>query len=140
VSDVLETSWYTLVSGAAVGQYGLFTSGLGAAASRKAGLVDPGVFVACRPQGSVFGSIVIAGRVRFTLQLSNLPAWFHSAQGFLTLSSTAPGEQLPWSFAGQVQGLRAKGAESCFVLKRALPVPTRVEDERTWRMANRVER
>jgi len=78
VSDVLETSWYTLVSGAAVGQYGLFTSGLGAAASRKAGLVDPGVFVACRPQGSVFGSIVIAGRVRFTLQLSNLPAWFRS--------------------------------------------------------------
>ncbi len=129
VTDLPETSWYTLVAGAATGQYGIFTSGLSTAEGIKAGLVDPNVYVACVAQGDVFSPVVVAGRVRFTVQLSNLPTSFNSAAGFLALCSTVHGEQQPSSLAGHMQGTGQNGANSCFIGKSCLPTSTH---EATW--------
>jgi len=125
VTDVPETAWYQLVAGQATGQYGIFTSGLADAEGIKAGLVDPQVYVACVAQGDVFSPVVVAGRVRYTVQLSNLPPTFDSAAKFLTLCSTVRGEQQPSSLAGHMQGTGQNGANSCFIGRSCLPTSTR---------------
>jgi len=125
LTDLPETSWYVLVAGQATGQYGIFTSGLSTAEGIKAGLVDPDVVVACVPQGDVFSPVYVAGRVRFTINLSGLPATFNSAAAFLTLCSTVHGTQNPSSIAGHMQGTGQNGANSCFIARDCLPTPTR---------------
>ena len=124
LTDLTETSWYTLVAGQATGQYGFFTSGLSTIEGVKAGLVDPDVVVACVPQGDVFAPIYVAGRVQFTVQLSNLPAAFNSAQAFLNLCSTVQGQQQPSSVAGKMQATGQNGEDSCFIGKPCSPTPT----------------
>lgn len=129
ITDLPETSWYVLVQGQATGQYGIFTSGLSTAEGIKAGLVDPAVVVACAPQGDVFAPVYVAGRVRFTVLLSNLPPAFNSAASFLTLCSTVHGTQNPSSLAGHMQGTGQNGANSCFIARDCLATPTRAG---TW--------
>ncbi|HEY6196714.1 MAG TPA: hypothetical protein VI504_16925 [Candidatus Eisenbacteria bacterium] len=114
-TDLVRTTWYALVAGQATGQYGIFTSGLTTAEGLKAGLVDPDVYVACVAQGAVFAPIFVAGRVQFTIQLTNLPASFTSAQTFLGLCSTVSGQQQPSSIAGKFQATGHNGADSCFI-------------------------
>ncbi len=113
--DLVKTSWYSLVVGQATGQYGVFTSGVSTAEGVKAGLVDPGVYVACVAQGAVFSPIVVAGRVQFTIKLTNLPASFNSAQSFLGQCSIVSGQQQPSSLAGKFQATGHNGADSCFI-------------------------
>jgi hypothetical protein len=125
ITDLPETSWYELVAGQATGQYGIFTTGVSTAEGIKAGLVDPDVVVGCVPQGDVFSPIYVAGRARFTIQLSGLPASFNSAEDFLALCSTVHGEQQPSSLAGHMQGTGTNGASSCFAAKPCSPTPTR---------------
>jgi hypothetical protein len=123
--DVAQTSWYELVTGQATGQFGIFTTGVSTIEGIKGGLVDPDVVVACTPQGDVFSPIYFAGRARFTVQLSNLPGAFDSAQDFLALCSTVRGEQQPSSVAGKMQGTGENGASSCYAAKPCPPTPTR---------------
>ena len=123
--DLSQTNWYELVAGQATGQYGIFTSGVSTVEGIKGGLVDPDVVVACVPQGDVFSPIYFAGRVRFTVQLSNLPASFDSAQDFLALCSTVHGEQQPSSVAGKMQGTGENGASSCYAAQPCNPTPAR---------------
>jgi hypothetical protein len=129
VTDLPETSWYTLVAGQSTGQYGIFTNGISTVEGVKAGLVDPDVVVACVPQGDVFAPIYVAGRVRFTIQLSNLPSAFNSAQDFLALCSTVKGQQQPSSIAGKMQATGPNGADSCFLGRDCSATPVRA---RTW--------
>ncbi len=125
VTDVPKTEWYTLVAGQATGQYGIFTNGLSTAEGIKAGLVDPEVYVGCVAQGDVFSPIVVAGRVRYTIDLANLPPSFDSAQDFLSLCSTVHGQQSPSSLAGKFQATGVNGEDSCFIGEDCLPTPTR---------------
>ncbi len=125
VTDVPQTSWYELVAGQSTGQYGIFTNGVTTVEGIKGGLVDPDVVVACVPQGDVFSPIYFAGRARFTVDLSGLPASFDSAQDFLALCSTVQGEQQPSSVAGHLQGTGENGANSCKIGKPCNPTPTR---------------
>ena len=69
--------------------------------------------------------VYFAGRARFTVQLSNLPASFNSAQAILELCSTVQGEQQPSSVAGKMQGTGTNGASSCYAAKPCNPTPTR---------------
>lgn len=124
VTDMPQTSWYELVAGQATGQFGIFTTGVSTVEGIKGGLVDPDVVVGCVPQGDVFAPIYFAGRARFTVQLSNLPASFNSAQAFLNLCSTVHGEQQPSSVAGKMQGTGVNGASSCYAAKPCNPTPT----------------
>lgn len=131
ITDTPATSWYTLVSGPGAGQYGIFTRTPGSSEGRKAGLVDPGVYVSCKAQGSVFAPIVVAGRVRFSLRLAHLPAWFNSAHSFLSAGCDSENERPPWSLAGHVEGVEPNGHDSGFVLRRSVP---RTARERTRSM------
>ena len=125
LADVVQTNWYELVAGQATGQYGIFTSGVSTIEGIKGGLVDPDVVVACTPQGDVFSPIYFAGRARYTVQLSNLPPAFDSAQDFLTLCSTVHGEQQPSSVAGKMQATGTNGEGSCYAAKPCDPTPAR---------------
>jgi len=137
LADVPQTAWYTLVAGQATGQYGIFTTGLSTVEGVKAGLVDPDVYVACVAQGNVFAPIFVAGRVQFTVQLSNLPPAFDSAQDFLALCSTVQGQQQPSSLAGKMQATGVNGEDSCFIGKDCNPTPTRAG---TWGMLKAIYR
>jgi hypothetical protein len=125
LTDVAQTGWYELVVGASTGQFGIFTTGVSTVEGIKGGLVDPDVVIACAPQGDVFSPIYFAGRARFTVQLTGLPASFDSAQDFLALCSTVHGEQSPSSVAGKMQGTGQNGEGSCFAGKPCGPTPTR---------------
>ena len=135
--DVVHTSWYVLVPGQSTGQYGIFTSGVSTLEGIKAGLVDPDVYLACVAQGDVFAPIFVAGRVQFTVQLTNLPAAFDSADDFLALCSTVEGQQQPSSLAGKMQGTGVNGEDSCFIGKDCNPTPTRAG---TWGMLKAIYR
>jgi hypothetical protein len=123
--DMPQTSWYELVDGQATGQYGIFTTGVSTLEGIKGGIVDPQVVVSCVPQGDVFSPIYVAGRVRFTVDLANLPAAFDSAQDFLALCSTVQGEQQPSSVAGKMQGTGTDGEGSCYAAEPCSPTPAR---------------
>ena len=125
LTDLAETGWYELIAGQSTGQFGIFTTGVSTVEGIKGGLVDPDVVVACAPQGDVFSPIYYAGRARFTVQLSGLPASFNSAQDVLDLCSTVHGEQSPSSVAGKMQGTGENGASSCYAAKPCNPTPTR---------------
>ena len=125
LTDLPETSWYQLLAGPSTGQYGIFTNGVGTVEGIKGGLVDPDVVLACAPQGDVFSPIYFAGRARFTVNLSGLPAAFDSAQDFLALCSTVHGEQQPSSVAAHFQGTGENGANSCRAGKPCDPTPAR---------------
>jgi hypothetical protein len=71
----------------------------------------------------------VAGRVRFTIQLANLPPSFDSAQDFLALCSTVQGQQSPSSLAGKFQGTGPNGEDSCFIGKDCSPTGAR---STTW--------
>jgi hypothetical protein len=125
LADVPQTAWYELVVGQATGQYGIFTSGVSTVEGIKGGLADPDIVLACAPQGDVFSPIYFAGRARFTVQLSNLPASFDSAGDLLALCSTVQGEQSPSSVAGKMQGTGENGEGSCYAAEPCSPTPTR---------------
>lgn len=125
LADVPQTNWYELVAGQATGQYGIFTTGISTIEGVKGGIVDPQVVAGCVPQGDVFSPIYVAGRVRFTVDLANLPVSFDSAQDFLALCSTVHGEQQPSSLAGKMQGTGTDGEDSCYAAEPCSPTPAR---------------
>lgn len=128
-ADAIRTEWYELVSGQATGQFGILSVGPSTDEGIKAGLVDPDVFDFCTPLGDVFSPVFVAGRVRFTFELTNLPAAFDSAEDFDGLCSLVRGDKQPSSFAGHFQGMGAFGEESCWAGRPCLPTPVRAS---TW--------
>jgi len=114
-ADAVYTGFYELQGSSSTGQYGIFTNNLQTAGGVAAGLVDPEVFVACTPQGDVFSPLVIGGRVRFTLTLSNLGTDLDTAREFQNQCSTVSGQREPSSFAGKFQATDIGGQGSCFI-------------------------
>jgi hypothetical protein len=112
--DLIRTGFYELHGNSGTGQYGIFTNSLQTAGGIAAGLVDPELFVACVKQGDIFSPLVVGGRVRYTLMLTNLGTSMDSASDFQDLCSVVSGERDPSSFGDKFQGTGQGGGGSCF--------------------------
>jgi hypothetical protein len=114
-ADSVVTDWYALDGQRATGQYGMLTNQLAAGKGNKPGLADPGLFVGCARQGYFFSPLVIAGRIRLTLDLDHLGTMMSSASGFLAQCSTAPGDHQAISLGAKFQATDTNGQGSAFV-------------------------
>jgi len=117
------TTWYHLEGSTATGEYGIFTNGLTTLEGVKAGLVDPQVYVACAAQGDVFSPLVVAGVVRFTLNLTGLRRSLDSAADFTTICTLRPEPSDASWLAGKFQATGTNGEESCFIAEPCTLVP-----------------
>jgi hypothetical protein len=114
-ADTVVNAWYVLDGRQATGQYGIFTNQLSTDQGNKLALADPALFAGCLPRGDFYSLLVIAGQLRFTLQLDHLGTMLSSAAGFLSVCSTVPGSQRPSSLGGKLQDAGTDGQSSAFI-------------------------
>lgn len=126
--DLVRTEFYELTGQSSTGQYGIFTNSLQTVNGVAAGLVDPEVYVNCVAQGDVFSPAVVAGQVRFEIDLAALDTRLDSASDFQNLCSFHGNEPDISSFAGKFQATGTNGEGSCFQ-GRGCATPV---EERSW--------
>jgi len=130
-ADEDHINWYELAEDEAAGYFGIFTSSLETLEGVKGGIVDPETLEDCILEGDVFSPIVVAGRIKYVVDLGCLDTNLDCAFDFLTLCSEIYGEmQLESCLGGKFQGLGGGGEESCFVAEPCSP-PVSVE-ESNW--------
>jgi len=113
--DAIHTGWYELTYDEAAGHYGIFTNSIETEEGVKGGFVDPEVIPSCTLMGDVFSPAVVAGIVKFTLELGNLDETLDSAEDFLRLCSHIHGKQQESAFGGKFQATDEYGEGSGFV-------------------------
>ena len=105
------SSWFTLDRHAPAGSYGTFTYAL-ETRHAQGGLVAPELFdEAGVPQGDFHPTVVVAGAMRFTFQLSSLGADTQSASALLGTCSTARGGRKPTSLGATFETSGPRGRE-----------------------------
>lgn len=129
--DVPQPSWYKLEGRKATGEFGIFTYGVGTSEGVKAGLVNTDIYDGCIALGAVLSPAMIAGRLSFTVALSQLDQSLDSAGDFLRHCSIAPGDQQPSAFSARFQATGINGQGSCKIGEEGLCGTVNTEDH-TW--------
>ena len=130
-TDEDHVNWYELTEDEAAGYYGIFTNSLETLNGVKGGIIDLEVLEDCIQEGDIFSPIVVAGRIKYVVDLGCLNTDLDCAVDFLSLCSEIFGEmQLESALGGKFQGVGGGGNESCFVAEPCEP-PVSV-DESDW--------